>query len=211
MTPDDHERLQAIAATSSRVADYLHERDDRLRAGAPVLRRRGPADAAPPPPAGELFDVWEVRNGARAPELNPPAAIYVETHGGTGVGGSDDHAGVDIGRTWTETPRADDAGRVPATSAPAGPTRAATRAAPRSGRTRPWRSPSARSAAAAATPTGPDPRAVLRMVERVLARGRRAGRRARDRPRPRRRPGAAGRLAVARSASTTSTARAARR
>jgi hypothetical protein len=35
-----------------------------------------------------------------------PAAIYIETHGGAGVGGSDDHAGVDIGRTWTETPPA---------------------------------------------------------------------------------------------------------
>jgi glycosyltransferase involved in cell wall biosynthesis len=48
-----------------------------------------------------------VRNGARAKELNLPAFVYVETHGGTGVGGSDDHAGVDIGRTWTETPRAE--------------------------------------------------------------------------------------------------------
>ncbi len=35
-----------------------------------------------------------------------PAAVYTETHGGTGIGGSDDHAGVDIGRTWTETPHA---------------------------------------------------------------------------------------------------------
>ena len=79
---------------------------DRLRARAPVLRRRGAADAAPPPPARRaVLDVWEVRNGARAPELNAPPAIYVDTHGGIGVGGSDDHAGVDIGRTWTETPR----------------------------------------------------------------------------------------------------------
>ena len=34
------------------------------------------------------------------------AAIYIETHGGTGVAGSDDHAGVDIGRTFTRTPAA---------------------------------------------------------------------------------------------------------
>ncbi len=33
-----------------------------------------------------------------------PAAVYIETHGGTGVAGSDDHAGVDIGRTFTQTP-----------------------------------------------------------------------------------------------------------
>ena len=43
---------------------------------------------------------------SRAAELNMPAAIYVETHGGTGIGGSDDHAGVDIGRTFTEVPAA---------------------------------------------------------------------------------------------------------
>src|ERR1044072_5537452 len=54
----------------------------------------------------ELFPVWEVRNGSRAPELNMPGVVYVETHGSTGIGGSDDHAGVDIGRTFTEAPRA---------------------------------------------------------------------------------------------------------
>lgn len=32
--------------------------------------------------------------------------MYIETHGGTSVAGSDDHAGIDIGRTWTETPPA---------------------------------------------------------------------------------------------------------
>ncbi len=35
-----------------------------------------------------------------------PAVVYVETNGSTGIGGSDDHAGVDIGRTWTEVPAA---------------------------------------------------------------------------------------------------------
>jgi glycosyltransferase involved in cell wall biosynthesis len=35
-----------------------------------------------------------------------PAAVYVDTQGGTGIGGSDDHAGVDIGRTFTEVPDA---------------------------------------------------------------------------------------------------------
>ena len=32
--------------------------------------------------------------------------MYIETHGGTAIGGSDDHAGIDVGRTFTETPRA---------------------------------------------------------------------------------------------------------
>ncbi|MGZ4267079.1 MAG: hypothetical protein ACXVS6_23605, partial [Solirubrobacteraceae bacterium] len=35
-----------------------------------------------------------------------PAFVYIETHGGTAIGGSDDHAGIDIGRTFTETPAA---------------------------------------------------------------------------------------------------------
>src|SRR4029077_5962839 len=54
----------------------------------------------------ELFPVWEIRNGARAPEPNLPAATYIATRDGTGIGGSDDHAGVDIGRTYTEAPAA---------------------------------------------------------------------------------------------------------
>ena len=35
-----------------------------------------------------------------------PAAIYVETQGGIGIAGSDDHAGIDIGRTFTTAPPA---------------------------------------------------------------------------------------------------------
>ena len=31
--------------------------------------------------------------------------MYIETHGGTAIGGSDDHAGIDIGATFTEVPR----------------------------------------------------------------------------------------------------------
>ena len=54
----------------------------------------------------QLFPIWETRNGSRAKELNLPAFVYIETHGGTPIGGSDDHAGIDIGRTFTETPRA---------------------------------------------------------------------------------------------------------
>jgi len=51
----------------------------------------------------QLFPIWETRNGLCPPELNSPAEIHIETHGGIGVGGSDDHAGVDIGRTFTQT------------------------------------------------------------------------------------------------------------
>ena len=96
----------------------------------------------------QLFPIWETRNGSRAKELNLPAFVYIETHGGIAIGGSDDHAGIDIGRTFTETPPAAHARRSSwPTSAPDAPTHAATRAARRSGPTPRWRWRSARSAA----------------------------------------------------------------
>lgn len=104
--PGDHEWLQAHAGNLEACAAYL--RDNEIvcapahpfyNVGAPLTRRHRRRLA-------ELFPIWEVRNGSRAAELNAPAVVYVETHGGTGVGGSDDHAGVDIGRTFTETPAA---------------------------------------------------------------------------------------------------------
>ena len=56
--------------------------------GAPLTarHRRRLADA---------FAIWEVRNGARARELNRPAAIYVATHDGTGS------AAATTTRAWT--------------------------------------------------------------------------------------------------------------
>ena len=48
----------------------------------------------------QLFEIWEVRNGSRASELNQPAAIYVETHGGIG-----------LGQVATTTPASTSAGR----------------------------------------------------------------------------------------------------
>src|SRR5919107_335770 len=118
----------------------------------------------------ELFDVWEVRNGARAPELNQPAWIYTETRGGTGVGGSDDHAGVDIGRTWTQTPAAATpeeylahirAGRAIAGGDQGSAAKWAHAAMAIAVRTL---GPGVRGAA-------PDPAAVLRMAERVMTEG----------------------------------------
>ncbi len=100
----------------------------------------------------QLFPIWETRNGSRAKELNLPAFVYIETHGGTAIGGSDDHAGIDIGRTFTETPaRATLRPSSSPTSAPAAPLRTEPRAARRSGPTRRWRSRSAASAAATAS------------------------------------------------------------
>jgi glycosyltransferase involved in cell wall biosynthesis/predicted metal-dependent phosphoesterase TrpH len=99
--------LQAISNCVESVAEYLREHEITCALAHPFYAVEAPLTARHRRRLAQLFDVWEVRNGARAKELNLPAFVYVETHGGTGVGGSDDHAGVDIGRTWTETPRAD--------------------------------------------------------------------------------------------------------
>jgi glycosyltransferase involved in cell wall biosynthesis/predicted metal-dependent phosphoesterase TrpH len=106
VTPDDHAILQRHSGDVEECAEYLHANSIACAlahpfyaVGAPLLprHRRRLAD---------LFGVWETRNGSRAPELNMPAAIYVETNGGTAVAGSDDHAGIDIGRTFTLAPAA---------------------------------------------------------------------------------------------------------
>jgi glycosyltransferase involved in cell wall biosynthesis/predicted metal-dependent phosphoesterase TrpH len=105
-----HEWLQAHSGDVELCAEYL--RENRIACalahpyytvGAALLPRHRRRLA-------ELFEVWEVRNGARAAQLNQPAATYVATCEGIGTGGSDDHAGVDIGRTFTESPPASDPG-----------------------------------------------------------------------------------------------------
>jgi glycosyltransferase involved in cell wall biosynthesis/predicted metal-dependent phosphoesterase TrpH len=106
ITPGDHEWLQASSGDVEACAAYLHDNGIAcalahpfFNVGAPLTRRHRRRLA-------DLFPIWEVRNGSRAPELNMPAVVYIETHGGTGIGGSDDHAGVDVGRTFTEAPAA---------------------------------------------------------------------------------------------------------
>jgi glycosyltransferase involved in cell wall biosynthesis/predicted metal-dependent phosphoesterase TrpH len=103
ITPADHEWLQAHADDLESCAAYLHEGDITCALAHPFYSVDAPLTARHRRRLAELFPIWEVRNGSRARELNLPAAGYIETHGGTGIGGSDDHAGVDIGRTYTET------------------------------------------------------------------------------------------------------------
>jgi glycosyltransferase involved in cell wall biosynthesis/predicted metal-dependent phosphoesterase TrpH len=104
--PGDHEWLQAHAGDVVACAAYLHENGIASALAHPFYDVAAPLAGRHRRLLAELFPVWEVRNGSRAPELNMPAVVYVETHGSTGIGGSDDHAGVDIGRTFTEAPRA---------------------------------------------------------------------------------------------------------
>jgi glycosyltransferase involved in cell wall biosynthesis/predicted metal-dependent phosphoesterase TrpH len=173
ITSGDHEWLQAHAGDVEACAAYLHENGIAcalahpfFNVGAPLTRRHRRRLA-------ELFPVWEIRNGSRAAELNMPAAVYVDTRGGTGIGGSDDHAGVDIGRTWTEVPaaatpeeflahmRGGDAEARGEQGSAAKWTHAAMALATRA----------LDDAGIEASGVAPDPAAVLKMAERVIAEG----------------------------------------
>jgi hypothetical protein len=79
---------------------------DHHRARPPLLRGRGAADPAPPPPPGRALPGLGGPQRLAGKGAQRPRGVYIETHGGTGLGGTDDHAGVDIGRTWTQTPPA---------------------------------------------------------------------------------------------------------
>jgi glycosyltransferase involved in cell wall biosynthesis/predicted metal-dependent phosphoesterase TrpH len=106
ITPGDHEWLQAHSGDVEACAAYLHEQEIVCALAHPFFNVAAPLTRRHRRRLAELFPIWEVRNGSRAAELNMPAVVYIETQGGTGIGGSDDHAGVDIGRTFTEAPAA---------------------------------------------------------------------------------------------------------
>jgi len=103
---EDHEWLQAHRGDVEICAAYMFEREIVCALAHPYYTVGAPLTARHRRRLSQLFDIWEVRNGARARELNRPAATYVATLDGAGIGGSDDHAGVDIGRTYTESPPA---------------------------------------------------------------------------------------------------------
>src|SRR5690349_19671447 len=170
ITPDDHEWLQAHSGDVEVVATYLHENGIACALAHPFYAVEAPLLPRHRRRLAQLFDVWEVRNGSRAPELNHPAAIYVETHGGVGVGGSDDHAGVDIGRTWSSTPFAPGpreflahvrAGRVGAHGEQGSAAKWAHAAM----------ALAIRALGRGSSTAAPDPSAVLRMVERLMTEG----------------------------------------
>jgi glycosyltransferase involved in cell wall biosynthesis/predicted metal-dependent phosphoesterase TrpH len=179
ITPDDHDWLQAHNGSVENCAAYLQEHDITAALAHPFYAVEAPLTARHRRRLAELFPIWETRNGSRAKELNLPAFVYIETHGGTAIGGSDDHAGIDIGATFTETPRAATpqeflahvrAGRAEAHGAQGSAakwTHAAIALAIRS-----LGPESDAGRAGAARPgAGPDPRAVLQIVERVMREG----------------------------------------
>jgi len=171
LTPEDHAWLQAHSDDVEAAAAYLREEEIACALAHPFYAVEAPLTPRHRRRLAQLFPVWEIRNGSRAAELNLPAAIYIDTHGGTGVGGTDDHAGVDIGRTYSQTPRSESpadflehlrAGRIEAHG--------------KQGSAAKW----AHSAMALAIRAlgsdadeslAPNPAAVLRMVERVMSEG----------------------------------------
>jgi glycosyltransferase involved in cell wall biosynthesis/predicted metal-dependent phosphoesterase TrpH len=106
ITGEDHEWLQAHSGDVELCAAYLYEREIACALAHPYYNVGAPLTARHRRRLAELFGIWEIRNGARARELNRPAATYVATRDSIGIGGSDDHAGVDIGRTFTAAPAA---------------------------------------------------------------------------------------------------------
>jgi len=172
ITPGDHEWLQANSGDVEACAAYLHENGIACALAHPFFNVAAPLTRRHRRRLAELFPVWEVRNGSRAAELNMPAVVYIETRGGTGIGGSDDHAGVDIGRTFTEAPAAKTpeefldhlrSGRAEARGeqgSAAKWTHAAMALATR-----------ALGDAEQVERAGPDPAAVLKMAERVIREG----------------------------------------
>lgn len=106
ITPEDHEWLQAHSNDVELCVTYMREREIACALAHPWYAVGAPLTARHRRRLAELFPIWETRNGSRSRVLNRPAAMYVATLDGIGIGGSDDHAGVDIGRTWTEAPAA---------------------------------------------------------------------------------------------------------
>ncbi len=174
ITPADHERLQALAGDVEAVANELKVRSIACALAHPFYAVQAPLAPRHRRRLAQLFPIWETRNGSRARELNSPAQVYIETHGGTGVGGSDDHAGVDIGRTFTETRPARDwqtflhhivLGRATARGeqgSAAKWTHAAMGLAARA---------LGRGESTTAGRVGPNPRAVFTMIQRLMKEG----------------------------------------
>ncbi len=106
ITEREHVWLQAHNDDVEACAEYLDANEITAALAHPFYAVGAPLTARHRRRLAQLFPIWETRNGSRAKELNLPAFVYIETQGGTAVGGSDDHAGIDIGRTFTQTPAA---------------------------------------------------------------------------------------------------------
>jgi glycosyltransferase involved in cell wall biosynthesis/predicted metal-dependent phosphoesterase TrpH len=170
ITPGDHEWLQAHAGDVEACAAYLHENEIACALAHPFFNVAEPLTRRHRRRLAELFPIWEVRNGSRAAELNMPAVVYIDTHGGTGIGGSDDHAGVDIGRTFTEAPAASTPEEFLA-HLRAGEAEARGEQGSAAKWTHAAMALATRALGEGDAAGAPDPSAVMKMVERVVSEG----------------------------------------
>src|SRR5436190_5148417 len=76
ITADDHEWLQAHADDVEQVAEYLHEREVACALAHPFYAVEAPLTPRHRRRLAELFDVWEVRNGARARAQQPRRDLH---------------------------------------------------------------------------------------------------------------------------------------
>jgi glycosyltransferase involved in cell wall biosynthesis/predicted metal-dependent phosphoesterase TrpH len=180
IAPADHEWLQAHRGDVEECAAYMREREIVCALAHPYYTVAAPLTPRHRRRLADLFAIWEIRNGARARELNRPATIYVNTRNGIGIGGSDDHAGVDIGRTFTETPPARTpaellehlrAGRTLARGEQGSAAKWAHAAIALAARTLGSSRDGDRSNDCPLDGRGPDPRSVLTMAQRLLREG----------------------------------------
>jgi glycosyltransferase involved in cell wall biosynthesis/predicted metal-dependent phosphoesterase TrpH len=178
ITPEDHKWLQANRGDVELCAAYLYDRETTCALAHPYYAVGAPLTARHRRRLAELFSIWETRNGSRARDLNRPAAMYVATLDGTGIGGSDDHAGIDIGRTWTEGPVTSTpeeflahvrAGNVAAKGKQGSAAKWAHSAIALAARSLGARPPDA--AVSGDRSAAPDPRRVMKMAQRVLSEG----------------------------------------
>lgn len=170
ITPADHEWLQAHSGSVEECAEYLSDRGITAALAHPFYAVQAPLTPRHRRRLAQLFPIWETRNGSRAKELNLPAFVYIETHGGTAIGGTDDHAGIDIGRTFTETPRAGDPAEFLA-HIRAGDAVAHGDQGGAAKWTHAAMALAIRALAGGEDAGRPDPAAVLRIVERVMSEG----------------------------------------
>ncbi len=170
ITEADHEWLQAHNDSVEACAEYLVGNHITAALAHPFYAVEAPLTARHRRRLAQLFPIWETRNGSRAKELNLPAFVYIETHGGTAIGGTDDHAGVDIGRTFTETPLA----ATPAEFLAHITAGQATSHGDQGGAAKWTHAAMAlaiRALGADTCDARPDPSAVLKIVERVMSEG----------------------------------------
>jgi predicted metal-dependent phosphoesterase TrpH len=104
--PDDHARLQERAADLESCAEYLQERGIVAALAHPFWEVEEPLTLRHRRRLAQLFPIWEVRSGYFGTAFNAPARAFRAACGGVGIGGSDDHGGIHVGLTYTETPSA---------------------------------------------------------------------------------------------------------